>query len=145
MHRIVTEGTIEESIAAGDLQRRGIIAYRRGNITVLDRAGLEAAGDPVRTVFHVAGVNSLIDVAEVEHECLRELTGRVIDMALDRRCLEEGLGRCEVHVVGGDYGNSFDAVRPLRFCLELLLPAVVGAIGRQADVPTGLAGHLCPR
>ncbi|MEU4626381.1 type I polyketide synthase [Actinoplanes sp. NPDC023801] len=26
--------------------------------------GLEAAGDPVRTVFHVAGVNSLIDVAD---------------------------------------------------------------------------------
>jgi CRP-like cAMP-binding protein len=29
--------------AAGELQRRGVIAYHRGNITVLDRAGLEAA------------------------------------------------------------------------------------------------------
>lgn len=29
--------------AAGDLQRRGLIAYRRGELEVLDRAGLEAA------------------------------------------------------------------------------------------------------
>ena len=26
---------------AGDLQRAGLISYRRGHITVLDRAGLE--------------------------------------------------------------------------------------------------------
>jgi CRP-like cAMP-binding protein len=29
--------------AAGDLQRRGLISYHRGDMTVLDRAGLEAA------------------------------------------------------------------------------------------------------
>ena len=29
--------------AAGDLQRNGLIAYRRGELTILDRAGLEAA------------------------------------------------------------------------------------------------------
>jgi CRP-like cAMP-binding protein len=31
------------TLAAGDLQRRGIVRYQRGEITVLDRAGLEAA------------------------------------------------------------------------------------------------------
>ncbi len=29
--------------AAGDLQRSGLVRYHRGEITVLDRAGLEAA------------------------------------------------------------------------------------------------------
>jgi hypothetical protein len=29
--------------AAGDLARRGLIAYRRGELEVLDRAGLEEA------------------------------------------------------------------------------------------------------
>ena len=29
--------------AAGELQRRGVIDYHRGHISVLDRAGLEAA------------------------------------------------------------------------------------------------------
>ena len=29
--------------AAGELQRRGLITYHRGELTVLDRAGLEAA------------------------------------------------------------------------------------------------------
>ena len=31
------------TVAAGDLQRRGLITYRRGELTVLDRPGLEAA------------------------------------------------------------------------------------------------------
>lgn len=31
------------TLAAGELQRRGLIAYHRGELTVLDRAGLEAA------------------------------------------------------------------------------------------------------
>jgi CRP-like cAMP-binding protein len=31
------------TIAAGDLQRRGLITYRRGELNVLDRPGLEAA------------------------------------------------------------------------------------------------------
>jgi CRP-like cAMP-binding protein len=31
------------TVAAGELQRRGLIAYHRGELTVLDRAGLEAA------------------------------------------------------------------------------------------------------
>jgi hypothetical protein len=31
------------TMAAGDLQRRGLISYHRGDLTVLDRAGLEAA------------------------------------------------------------------------------------------------------
>lgn len=30
-------------MAAGALQRSGLIAYRRGNFTVLDRSGLEVA------------------------------------------------------------------------------------------------------
>jgi CRP-like cAMP-binding protein len=34
---------VSVTIAAGDLQRRGIVQYQRGEITVLDRAGLEAA------------------------------------------------------------------------------------------------------
>jgi CRP-like cAMP-binding protein len=31
------------TVAAGDLQRRGLITYHRGELTVLDRSGLEAA------------------------------------------------------------------------------------------------------
>lgn len=31
------------TVAAGELQRRGLITYHRGELTVLDRAGLEAA------------------------------------------------------------------------------------------------------
>jgi len=31
------------TVAAGDLQRRGLIHYHRGELTVVDRAGLEAA------------------------------------------------------------------------------------------------------
>ena len=31
------------TVAAGDLQRGGLIAYHRGELTVLDRPGLEAA------------------------------------------------------------------------------------------------------
>jgi Mn-dependent DtxR family transcriptional regulator len=31
------------TVAAGDLQRRGLISYHRGELTVLDRCGLEAA------------------------------------------------------------------------------------------------------
>jgi CRP-like cAMP-binding protein len=31
------------TVAAGELQRRGLIAYRRGELEVIDRAGLEAA------------------------------------------------------------------------------------------------------
>lgn len=31
------------TVAAGDLQRRGLISYHRGELTVLDRGGLEAA------------------------------------------------------------------------------------------------------
>lgn len=31
------------TVAAGDLQRRGLITYKRGELTVLDRSGLEAA------------------------------------------------------------------------------------------------------
>lgn len=31
------------TVAAGDLQRRGLISYHRGELTVLDRSGLEAA------------------------------------------------------------------------------------------------------
>jgi CRP-like cAMP-binding protein len=31
------------TVAAGELQRRGLITYKRGEMTVLDRAGLEAA------------------------------------------------------------------------------------------------------
>lgn len=47
------EGVTE---AAGQLQRAGLIHYRRGHITVLDRAGLEArvceCYEVVRTEFH---------------------------------------------------------------------------------------------
>jgi CRP-like cAMP-binding protein len=32
--------------AAGDLQRRGLISYKRGHLIVIDRAGLEAAACP---------------------------------------------------------------------------------------------------
>ncbi len=32
--------------AAGDLQRRGLISYKRGHLNVIDRAGLEAAACP---------------------------------------------------------------------------------------------------
>jgi DNA-binding transcriptional regulator YhcF (GntR family) len=31
------------TVAAGELQRAGLIVYHRGNITVVDRPGLEAA------------------------------------------------------------------------------------------------------
>jgi len=31
------------TVAAGALQRAGLIQYRRGHITVIDRVGLEAA------------------------------------------------------------------------------------------------------
>jgi CRP-like cAMP-binding protein len=40
--------------AAGALQRQGLIAYHRGQVTVLDRAGLEAAACPCFARQHLA-------------------------------------------------------------------------------------------
>ena len=42
------------TVAAGDLQRRGLITYHRGQVTVLDRAGLEAAACPCYARQHLA-------------------------------------------------------------------------------------------
>lgn len=39
------------NIAARDLQRRGLIDYKRGQLTVVDRAGLEATACPCYTVI----------------------------------------------------------------------------------------------
>ena len=46
-HTVVT-------VAAGALQRQGLIAYHRGQVTVLDRAGLEAAACPCFARQHLA-------------------------------------------------------------------------------------------
>jgi len=40
--------------AAGELQRQGLIAYHRGSVTVLDRAGLEQAACPCYARQHLA-------------------------------------------------------------------------------------------
>ncbi len=42
------------TVAAGLLQRQGLIAYHRGQVTVLDRAGLEAAACPCYARQHLA-------------------------------------------------------------------------------------------
>lgn len=42
------------TVAAGALQRRGLIVYHRGQVTVLDRAGLEAAACPCFARQHLA-------------------------------------------------------------------------------------------
>ncbi|GCL61813.1 Crp/Fnr family transcriptional regulator [Rubrivivax pictus] len=42
------------TVAAGELQRLGLIAYHRGRVTVLDRAGLEQAACPCYARQHLA-------------------------------------------------------------------------------------------
>jgi CRP-like cAMP-binding protein len=42
------------TVAAGALQRQGLIAYHRGQVTVLDRSGLEAASCPCYARQHLA-------------------------------------------------------------------------------------------
>jgi len=42
------------TVAAGELQRQGLIAYHRGQVTVLDRTGLEGAACPCYARQHLA-------------------------------------------------------------------------------------------
>jgi len=42
------------TVAAGALQRQGLIAYHRGQVTVVDRTGLEAAACPCFARQHLA-------------------------------------------------------------------------------------------
>jgi Mn-dependent DtxR family transcriptional regulator len=42
------------TVAAGELQRQGLITYHRGQVTVLDRTGLEGASCPCYARQHLA-------------------------------------------------------------------------------------------
>jgi CRP-like cAMP-binding protein len=52
--------------AAGKLQRAGLISYRRGHITVLDRAGLESSACECYQVVKKETVRLLYDMQEVK-------------------------------------------------------------------------------
>jgi hypothetical protein len=70
----------EQRLPGTDVQRGGLARRLCAELAVQLAVEDEVFYPALRAAMHDS---SLIDVAEVEHECLRELTGRVIEMAPD--------------------------------------------------------------